>query len=205
MNVDAHLRRFRKANLATQRRGTRGQDKDPFHVPHLSTRPAPRGEIHLHRNHPGKYTERPSGRQTGVTRAAASRTLGPEHPTEGGHVTVRRHLLRSKLHRATVTQVDAAYEGSITIDQDLLDAADIAVYERVLVANVANGARFETYAIAAPSGSGTIGFNGAAAHLGKSGDPVIIMAFAEVEESEVGALRPRIILVGPENRSHRIG
>ncbi len=114
-------------------------------------------------------------------------------------------MLRSKLHRATVTQVDAAYEGSITIDQDLLEAADIAVYERVLVANVDNGARFETYAIAGPAGSGTIGFNGAAAHLGKIGDRVIIMAFAEVEEADIAAVRPRIVLVGPGNRTQHSG
>ncbi len=110
-----------------------------------------------------------------------------------------RSLLRSKLHSATVTEADPDYEGSITIDSELLLAADIAVYERVLVANVTNGERFETYAIPGASGSGTIGLNGAAARLGQPGDVVIIMAFASVEESEVGQMRPYVVLLNRDN------
>lgn len=111
-----------------------------------------------------------------------------------------RTMLRSKLHRASVTQADPEYEGSITIDADLLQAADIAVYERVLVANVHNGQRFETYAIAGPAGSGTIGLNGAAARLGQAGDLLIVMAFCEVPAAEVATVRPRIVLLGSGNR-----
>ena len=111
-----------------------------------------------------------------------------------------RTLLRSKLHRATVTQADPDYEGSITIDAELLAAADIAVYEKVLVANIANGERFETYALQGPAGSGTIGLNGAAARLGKVGDLVIIMAFGAVAEAEVASVHPHVVLLGPGNR-----
>ncbi len=111
-----------------------------------------------------------------------------------------RTVLRSKLHRATVTQADPDYEGSITIDTDLLKVADIAVYERVLVANITNGSRFETYAIEGPAGSGTIGLNGAAARLGRAGDLVIIMAFGNVTDAEAASVRPRVVLLGPGNR-----
>ena len=111
-----------------------------------------------------------------------------------------RTLLRCKLHRATVTEADPGYEGSITIDRDLLTAADLAVFERVLVANVTNGQRFETYVIAGAAGSGTIGLNGAAARLGQPGDTVIVMAFATVSEDEVAAVRPRVVLLDAHNR-----
>jgi len=111
-----------------------------------------------------------------------------------------RTVLRSKLHRATVTQADPDYEGSITIDADLLRAAGIAVFERVLVADVANGERFETYAIEGPAGSGIIGLNGAAARLGRVGDILIIMAFGSVPDAEVSTVRPRIVLLAPGNR-----
>ncbi len=115
-----------------------------------------------------------------------------------------RSMLRSKLHSATVTEADPDYEGSITIDADLLLAGDIAVYERVLVANVTNGERFETYAIAGPAGSGTIGLNGAAARLGTPGDTVIIMAFGEVQEAEVPHVVPRVVLLDRHNRVKEI-
>ena len=115
-----------------------------------------------------------------------------------------RSLLRSKLHSATVTEADPDYEGSITIDAELLQAADIAVYERVLVANVANGERFETYAIPGPAGSGTIGLNGAAARLGQPGDVVIIMAFAALDASEVAHMRPYVVLLDRDNRVKEI-
>lgn len=110
-----------------------------------------------------------------------------------------RTVLRSKLHRATVTQADVDYQGSITIDADLLQAADIAVFERVLVANLANGERFETYAIAGPAGSGVIGLNGAAARLGRVGDLVIIMAFGTVPDAEASSVQPRIVLLDGKN------
>lgn len=110
-----------------------------------------------------------------------------------------RTLLRCKLHGATVTEADPAYEGSIAIDADLIAAADLAPFERVLVANVTNGQRFETYVISAPAGSGRIGLNGAAARLGVPGDRVIVMAWATLEASELPGFRPRIVLLGPGN------
>ncbi len=111
---------------------------------------------------------------------------------------VLRSFLRAKLHRARVTQVDPHYEGSITVDAELLRAADIGEFERVLVANVANGTRFETYAIAGAPGSRVIGVNGAAAHLARVGDPLIVMAFALVPEGET--VRPRVVVLDPDNR-----
>ncbi len=109
-------------------------------------------------------------------------------------------VLRGKLHRAVVTVADPDYEGSISIDADLLAAAGIYHYEKVLVANVTNGERLETYAIPAPAGSGEVGLNGAAAMLGRPGHVVIIMAFGLVPEAEAAAVRPRIVLLGPNNR-----
>ena len=111
-----------------------------------------------------------------------------------------RTVLRSKLHRASVTSADRDYEGSISIAADLLAAAGVSVYERVLVANVSNGERFETYAIAGPAGSGVVCLNGAAAHLGKVGDLVIIMAFGSVPEAEVATVTPVVVLLGEGNR-----
>lgn len=115
-----------------------------------------------------------------------------------------RTLLRSKLHGATVTQADADYEGSITIDRELMAAADFAAFERVLVANVTTGERFETYVIEGPAASGTIGLNGAAARLGHPGDRVIVMAFGSVDEAELAAVRPRIVLLDRANRIKEI-
>ena len=111
---------------------------------------------------------------------------------------VQRAFLRAKLHRAQVTQVDLHYEGSITIAEDLLAAADIAEFERVLVANVTNGARFETYTIAGARGSGVIGVNGAGAHLARVGDVVIIMAFALTTDQR--APTPRVVLLDAHNQ-----
>ncbi len=106
-----------------------------------------------------------------------------------------RSLLRSKIHRATVTQTDIEYVGSITVDGDLLDRAGIWPGERVLVSNIDNGARFETYVIEGERGSGIIGINGAAARLVDEGDEVIIMGF-EITDSPI---EPRIVLVDSEN------
>ena len=111
-----------------------------------------------------------------------------------------RTLCKSKIHRATVTDADLNYEGSITVDPDLLDAADIREYEHVHVVNVNNGARFETYAIHGRRGSGDIIVNGAAARLVQKGDLAIIMSFAIYDESEVSAFKPRVIFVSDRNR-----
>lgn len=105
-------------------------------------------------------------------------------------------MLRGKIHRATVTETRLDYEGSITIDQDLLDKAGIWVGEKVMVADVNNGSRFETYTLPGKRGSGTIAINGAAAHLCDEGDLVIIMAF-ELTDAPIKA---NVILVDSENR-----
>ena len=113
---------------------------------------------------------------------------------------MRRQFFRSKLHRATVTQADLDYEGSVTIDRDLLEASDIAPYEAVHVWNVTRGTRLETYAIEGEAGSGVICLNGAAAHLNQPGDLVIIAAFAEVEEHELQGWKPTVVFVDEKNR-----
>ncbi len=113
---------------------------------------------------------------------------------------MRRTLFKSKIHRATVTQADLHYEGSVTIDVALMDAADIANYEAVHIWNVTRGTRLQTYAIEGPRGSGTICINGAAAHLNQPGDVVILATFAEVEEAEVRRHVPTVVLVDERNR-----
>ncbi|NMO19762.1 aspartate 1-decarboxylase [Pyxidicoccus fallax] len=113
---------------------------------------------------------------------------------------MRRILFKSKIHRATVTQADLDYEGSVTIDRDLLRAADILPYEKVAVWNVTRGTRLETYALEGPSGSGVICINGAAAHLNQPGDVVILATFAEVEEAELAGWKPTVVFVDGKNR-----
>lgn len=108
-------------------------------------------------------------------------------------------LCKSKLHRATVTQAELHYEGSITIDADLLDAAGIVPFERVQVVNLANAARFETYAIAGPRRSGTVCVNGAAARLVHPGDLVIVITYATYTPEEAAAHQPVIVLLDEGN------
>jgi aspartate 1-decarboxylase len=108
-------------------------------------------------------------------------------------------MLKSKLHRAAVTASELNYEGSLTIDRDLMDAVRIAPFERILVANLANGERFETYAIPADAGSRTICLNGATAHKGAVGDRLIIFAFAQVPEEAVAAHRPLMLTLDAHN------
>lgn len=109
-------------------------------------------------------------------------------------------MLNSKIHRARVTRCDLEYEGSITIDRDLLQAADILPYEEVQVLNLNNGARFATYVIEGESGSGVIGLNGAAARLACKGDMVIILSYVMVAEDELAGHAPRLVYVSAENR-----
>ena len=109
-------------------------------------------------------------------------------------------LMKGKIHRASVTEADLHYEGSISIDRALLDAAGFLINERVEIYNIETGARFATYVIEAPQGSGTIGLNGAAARLAMTGDKVIIVAYASFDEAEANAFRPRVVLVDRENR-----
>ncbi len=109
-------------------------------------------------------------------------------------------LLRAKIHRATVTEAEVEYIGSITIDRDLIDRSGIMPFEEVLVADLDNAARFRTYVIEGPRGSGTICVNGAAAKLVNVGDRIIIMAFAFVSPQEAAELKPKIVLVDGKNR-----
>jgi aspartate 1-decarboxylase len=113
---------------------------------------------------------------------------------------MRRIMCKSKIHRATITDADLNYEGSITIDPDLLDAADIREYEQVQVVNINNGARFETYAIPGARGSGDMIVNGAAARLVQKGDLAIVMSFAMYDAAELDRFEPRVILVDAGNR-----
>jgi aspartate 1-decarboxylase len=109
-------------------------------------------------------------------------------------------MFASKIHRATVTVADLDYEGSVTIDADLLDAAGIREWEEVHVWDLTNGARLSTYAIAGPRGSGVIGINGAAAHLVHAGDLVILATFAELDEDEAARHEPTVVFVDGHNR-----
>ena len=109
-------------------------------------------------------------------------------------------LLKAKIHRATVTQCDLHYEGSISVDANLLERSGILPHEQVDVLNINNGERFTTYTIPAPAGSGMIGINGAAARLAQKGDLVIIVAYARMEEAEAKSFSPRILLVDGSNR-----
>lgn len=111
-----------------------------------------------------------------------------------------RFLLRSKIHRATVTAADLDYEGSVSIDRNLMDAAGLTEWEQVHIVDLTNGARLETYVIPAPAGFGEIQINGAAAHLVRPGDLVIIMAYEGVSEETIPTYKPRIVLVDEQNR-----
>lgn len=114
---------------------------------------------------------------------------------------MRRTMLGGKIHRATVTDACLEYEGSVTVDSDLLDAAGILEYEAVHIWNVTNGSRVTTYALCGPRGSGTVCVNGAAAHHARVGDLVIISCFIDLEESEARAWRPQAVFVDAANRA----
>ncbi|HSY15630.1 MAG TPA: aspartate 1-decarboxylase [Jatrophihabitantaceae bacterium] len=116
-----------------------------------------------------------------------------------------RTMFKSKIHRATVTQADLHYVGSITIDADLLDAADLLPGEQVSVVDITNGARLETYVIEGERGTGVIGINGAAAHLVHTGDLVIVMSYASLPDAEAKAFQPRVVLVDAHNKPVHIG
>jgi aspartate 1-decarboxylase len=113
---------------------------------------------------------------------------------------MRLNVLKSKIHRATITHADLEYEGSISIDSDLLDAAQILPYEAVHVWNVTNGSRLTTYAIHGPRGSGTVCINGAAAHLNRPGDVVILATFADMDVLEAQRHVPVVVRVDAKNR-----
>ena len=115
---------------------------------------------------------------------------------------MRRRMMKSKVHRATVTDADVHYVGSITLDRDLMDAADLIEFEQVAVVDVDNGARLETYVIEGERGSGAICLNGAAAHLIHPGDRVIIISYCEVDDAEIpaGGWVPTVVHVDTANR-----
>lgn len=116
---------------------------------------------------------------------------------------MRRTMLKSKIHRAKVTEADLEYVGSITIDPVLMEAADLLDHERVEIYNITNGERFATYAIPGERGAGEICINGAAAHLARAGDLVIIASYADYDEAELGSHQPRLVFVDRRNRPAR--
>ena len=112
-------------------------------------------------------------------------------------------LLKSKLHRAMVTSVSPDYSGSLSIDRSLMEAAGFLNHEKILVGNITNGERFETYCIPAPAGSGEIALNGAAAHKGKPGDLLVILTFISLEPEEAAAWDPRLIIIEGANNEFK--
>ena len=126
------------------------------------------------------------------------------HGAQGAE-SVMRIMMKSKIHRATVTQADLDYVGSVTLDAALMEAADLLEGEQVAIVDITNGARIETYVIPGPRGSGVIGINGAAAHLVHPGDLVIIMSYAVVTDAEARAMKPHVVHVDEQNRVVKIG
>ncbi|MQY05956.1 aspartate 1-decarboxylase [Actinomadura macrotermitis] len=116
-----------------------------------------------------------------------------------------RTMFKSKIHRATVTQADLHYVGSLTLDQDLMDAADLLPGEQVAIVDIDNGARLETYLIAGERGSGIIGINGAAARLVSPGDLVIIISYAQMSDADARAFVPRVVHVDRDNKIISLG
>jgi len=116
---------------------------------------------------------------------------------------MQRHLMKSKIHRATITSADLNYEGSLTLDEDLMDAADLVRNEEIQVVNVNNAARFTTYVIPGPRGSGVVQLNGAAARLGMAGDLVILISYGVFEDAEARKFRPHVVFVDARNRITR--
>src|SRR5882757_9118240 len=113
---------------------------------------------------------------------------------------MQRTMLKSKIHRATVTQADLHYVGSVTVDEALMEAADLLPGEQVAIVDVTNGARLETYVITGPRGSGIIGINGAAARLVHPGDLVILIAYGTMDDAEARTRQPRVVFVDQDNR-----
>lgn len=118
---------------------------------------------------------------------------------------MRRTLLKSKVHRAVVTEANLNYVGSITIDEDLMELADLVAHEKVQVVDIDNGARLETYVIPGPRGSRVLCLNGAAARLVQPGDKVIVISYAELDEIEVADWEPTVVFVDEENRVTGVG
>src|SRR5690348_15848496 len=139
-------------------------------------------------------------RRTDANLVVARRCKPPEEP-----ISVMRIMMKSKIHRATVTQADLDYVGSVTLDSALMEAADLLEGEQVAIVDITCGARIETYVIPGPAGSGVIGINGAAAHLVHPGDLVIIMSYAVMTDAEARVLTPHVVHVDEQNRVLKIG
>ncbi|MFF2775691.1 aspartate 1-decarboxylase [Streptomyces sp. NPDC058052] len=118
---------------------------------------------------------------------------------------MQRIMLKSKIHRATVTEANLNYIGSVTVDADLMDAADLLVGEQVHIVNINNGSRLETYVIEGERGSGVICLNGAAARLVAPGDLVILIGYANVDDEEAAKLEPKVVFVDEQNRPLKLG
>lgn len=118
-----------------------------------------------------------------------------------GRSSMNITVLKSKIHRATLTGADLNYEGSVTIDKNLMEAADIMPYELVHIVNINNGQRFETYAIEGPPGSGSVCLNGAAARMGHVGDLLIILSYCSLPQDEAASIRPKMVKVDSKNKS----
>jgi len=118
---------------------------------------------------------------------------------------MQRYMCKSKVHRATVTDADLNYEGSITLDPVLMEAADLLPFEQVAVVDIDNGARFETYVIEGRRNSGDVVLNGAAARLVQPGDKVIVISYAAYDENELEGFRPKLVFVDAENRIVSVG
>ncbi len=118
---------------------------------------------------------------------------------------MRRIMMKSKIHRATVTEANLHYVGSVTVDAELMERADLLPYEKVQVVDISNGARLETYVIEGRRGSGTFTLNGAAARLVQPGDKVIVISYAEFDEEEARRHQPIVVFVDDQNRVTRIG
>jgi aspartate 1-decarboxylase len=119
-------------------------------------------------------------------------------------VLMQREMLKSKIHRVTVTQAELYYEGSITVDKDLLEAADILPYEKVQVLNFNTGTRLDTYTIEGTAGSGTICLNGPAARLGTVGDEVIIVSYVHLPDEDIKRFKPKVVLVDKKNKITKV-
>ena len=117
---------------------------------------------------------------------------------------MRRTMLKAKIQKLTVTETDIEYEGSLTLDEDLLRAADMKPYEQVHVYNISHGERFSTYLIKGEKNSGVVGFNGAAVHKAKKGDKLIVASYVSLDEEEIDFFMPKVIIVGEDNRIKKI-
>ena len=182
-----------RGRLSRNPRARNGTRARRWSRPPAGSRPPRRHQTH--RQHRDRYRR---------TRRAVVRRVGRSSRTALEELMLRT-MLKSKIHRATVTEADLHYVGSVTIDADLMDAADLLEGEQVTIVDVTNGARLVTYAITGKRGSGVIGINGAAAHLVHPGDIVILIAYGTMTDAEAREYRPRIVFVDADNKQVDLG